>query len=139
VKKVGKSGYYQPSTSHVGAVVSGCTGSVMYATSALKLEESARQANREATARATPGKGSMLGSIGAVSRQGKTSPSRGWEQVPDHASAGGGKMEKLARTPGNVATKSKGEFACGHNLEYVSMWKFLWLSVRGAINLTRRR
>jgi hypothetical protein len=63
--------------------------------SARKLEGSTRKANREAAARASPDKGGRVGSMGAVSGQVKTSPSEGWDQVPVHASVGGGKMGKL--------------------------------------------
>jgi hypothetical protein len=76
VKEVGKFyGYYQPATSRTGMVLSGYTYSVMSATSARKLEGPTRKANRDAAARATPGKGTMMGSMGAVSGQGKTYPS----------------------------------------------------------------
>jgi hypothetical protein len=54
-REVGNSGYYQPATSRTGTVLDGYTDSIMHATSARKLEESARKANWEAAARATPG------------------------------------------------------------------------------------
>jgi hypothetical protein len=113
-KEVGKSGY-QPATSRTGTVLCGYTDSLVSATSARKWEESARKANREAAARATPGKGTTMGSQGTVSGQGQ--PGELWDQGPGQASARGGKMGNLDRTPGNLMSKSKGYLTRGQNLE----------------------
>jgi hypothetical protein len=122
-KEVGKSGYYQSATSRTGTVLGGYTGSLMSATSARKLEESARKANREAAARATPGKGTMMHGVTRdrvrprPTRTGQGQPGELWDQGPGQASARGGKMGNLNRTPGNLMSKSKGYLTRGQNLE----------------------